>query len=504
MPHHDTRSPVGPPAQTGPIRDRSQDRFLGTLLGDRYRLVKRIGRGGMGVVYRAQDLKLGGRPCAVKLLRQDTDHGFDGARFEKEIELMSRLSSPHIVNVTDTGCLFDGSPFVVMELLRGRNLAQILKIHGAIAPRRAVKMILDVLSGLDVAHRQGIVHRDIKPGNVFLCRNRYGEVMTKILDFGVATDINAKSDTEQASAHAYGTAVYMAPEQFKRRPCDGMADLYGAGVLLYRMIAGKNPFSARDPVPEAIANRGTIRRLSWLHENAVPPTLGVDIALRTIIARLMAPDPADRFATAEEAIGALEDWLDAEQEEVSAVDDIADAPSELAVFAGEGSSAVAEAPFQIKRLLGPMILAASILVLSLAFPESRAPKETHHGLQTLCTHRIASAPSGATIYHGESRLGVTPMVISRPCQEVWLISLRHPSMKEYPMKLRGHVHNEFGEVTMEAAGGMAPELKTGSPNHDKAADRDVRRSNGPPTQDDFERPADWVMPTGHGGMFQGI
>ena len=179
----------------------------------------------------------------VKIMKAPEDKQAE-RRFLLEAEMTAKLDHPNTVRIYDYGRSEDDMVYIVMELLRGRNLAQILKVHGAIAPRRAVKMILDVLSGLDVAHRQGIVHRDIKPGNVFLCRNRYGEVMTKILDFGVATDINAKSDTEQASAHAYGTAVYMAPEQFKRRPCDGRADLYGAGVLLYRMIAGKNPFSA--------------------------------------------------------------------------------------------------------------------------------------------------------------------------------------------------------------------------------------------------------------------
>ncbi len=234
---------------------------LGTLLADRYRLDAVIGQGGMGVVYRATDTRLHDRPCAVKVLDM---HGDDAAaRFEREVRITATLNSPHIVRVLDTGVLADDRPYIVMELLQGESLGDLTHDGGQLEPRRAVRIIDGVLSGLSDAHLHGVVHRDLKPDNVFVVRPRSGREHPVLLDFGVAKNYELDADLT-GDRVLIGTVGYLAPELLKGQRGTIASDLYAVGVMLYRLLAGRVPFHPDDPVPDDLKDLPDYARIAWL------------------------------------------------------------------------------------------------------------------------------------------------------------------------------------------------------------------------------------------------
>ena len=223
-----------------------------TLLGDRYHLDRVIGRGGMAEVWRATDTRLG-RAVAIKRLRVDlaSDVGFQ-ARFRREAQAAAGLNHPNIVSVYDTGEETDPDsdvavPFIVMELVDGHTLKEVLRGDRRILPERALEFTQGVLDALGYSHRAGIVHRDIKPGNVMLTPN--GTV--KVMDFGIARAVADTSATMTQTAAVIGTAQYLSPEQARGETVDARSDLYSAGCLLYELLVGRPPFVGDSPVSVA-------------------------------------------------------------------------------------------------------------------------------------------------------------------------------------------------------------------------------------------------------------
>jgi serine/threonine-protein kinase len=261
------------------------------LLGGRYELDGVVGRGGMAEVYRARDIRLD-RIVAIKTLRADLarDQIFQ-ARFRREAQSAASLNHPSIVAVYDTGeDMVTGVPvpYIVMEYVDGRTVRDLLQEGHRLLPERSLEIIDGVLRALDYSHQAGIVHRDIKPGNVMVTRN--GDI--KVMDFGIARAMSDAQATMTQTAQVIGTAQYLSPEQARGERVDARSDLYSAGCLLYELLTGRPPFTGDSPVAIAYQH---------VRENPVPPSRvdpDVPAWADAIVLKAMAKSPADRYQTA--------------------------------------------------------------------------------------------------------------------------------------------------------------------------------------------------------------
>ena len=268
----------------------------GDLIDGKYRILRLIGDGGMGSVYEARHEMLG-VPVALKFLHADlAKRPGLSARFLQEARVSATIQSPHVAHVTDVDTAADGSPYIVMELLHGESLQTLMSRRRKLAPDQAVDFSLQILAGIEVAHSLGVVHRDLKPDNVFVTPATGGPLL-KLIDFGIAK-LKESSEYKKELTRAgvvMGTPEYMAPEQFyAARDVDHRADIYSLGVMLFEMLTGTRP--ADGETPEAIVGAvmaGNVRRLSQL-EPGLPPKLVA------IIERAMQPDRDRRFASAHE------------------------------------------------------------------------------------------------------------------------------------------------------------------------------------------------------------
>ncbi len=228
----------------------------GTTLAGKYVLQRVLGAGGMGVVYAARHT-FTGKHCAVKVLHESESsaEGFS-ERFLREARAAAEIDHPSVCDVYDAGETPDGTLYMVLELLEGRDLAAAIE-HGDLSTREIIEIGIQTLDALDAAHRRGIIHRDVKPENVFLTRDADGSLRVKLLDFGVAKNIARLDDLYRTRpGHVVGTPLYMAPEQAEGHEADARADLYSVGAMLFHAFTGEPPFQADN------YNRLIIRLLS--------------------------------------------------------------------------------------------------------------------------------------------------------------------------------------------------------------------------------------------------
>ena len=275
------------------------DPHLGLVLEDRYRIQERLAAGGTGVVYRGVQLGLG-RAVAIKFLHQSSAGSLiTRGRFRREAEAMSRLTHPNLASIIDFGS-FGDTLYLVMELYQGQSLRQVLEA-GPLELSRAVNLTRQILAGLSSAHDAGVVHRDLKPGNVLLAAS-VGEDHVKILDFGVAKLISGPDSTEGLSivtGKPIGTPQYMSPEQARSEPADQRTDLYAVGILLYEMATGIRPFDSG-------AGFAILRK--QVEDPPRPPReLRPEMSpeLEAVILKAMSKARADRFQSANEMAAAL-------------------------------------------------------------------------------------------------------------------------------------------------------------------------------------------------------
>ncbi|GAB4582203.1 Stk1 family PASTA domain-containing Ser/Thr kinase [Nocardia sp. IFM 10818] len=262
-------------------------------LSSRYELGEIIGFGGMSEVHKARDLRLG-RDVAIKVLRADLarDPTFY-LRFKREAQNAAALNHPAIVAVYDTGeAEIDGGPlpYIVMEYVDGDTLRDIVRGKGPLPPRRAMEIIADVCAALDFSHRNGIVHRDMKPANIMI--NRAGAV--KVMDFGIARAIADSSNPMTQTAAVIGTAQYLSPEQARGEQVDARSDVYSVGCVLYEILTGEPPFTGDSPVAVAYQH---VRENPRLPSHVHP---GVPRELDSVILKAMSKNPANRYQTAAE------------------------------------------------------------------------------------------------------------------------------------------------------------------------------------------------------------
>ncbi len=277
------------------------------IYSGRYELTHLVARGGMAQVYRAVDRQLD-RPVALKVLFPElsVDKTFV-ERFRREAQAAANLSHPNIVPVFDWG-EDDGAYFIVMEYIDGRALSAVLRDPQRLDPRQVAMIGAGVAAALAFAHRHGVVHRDVKPGNVLITPE--GEV--KVTDFGIARAINTEESLTQTGA-VMGTAAYFSPEQAEGKGVDARSDIYSLGVVLYEMAVGRPPFTGDSPV--AVASKH-VRDEPDLPRQVNP---AVPVALEAVIMKAMAKNPADRYGSAEELRADLLRFADGRPVEASDV-----------------------------------------------------------------------------------------------------------------------------------------------------------------------------------------
>ena len=276
---------------------------IGSVLDGRYRIEAVLGTGGMGKVYKGQHTGIG-RTVAIKVLHTDLSKNPEAAqRFQREAIASGRLDHPNIVGVSDSGVLPDGSCYLVMEALEGESLGERLDREHRIAWPDAIEVIRGVLHGLAHAHERGVVHRDIKPDNIFLSR-KDGVTTVKILDFGIAK-LYAGNANDPASTRAgltVGTPAYLSPEQAVGGEITPAADLYSTTIVLFEMLAGRTPFIDTDPLS-----------MLGMHVGKDPPKVGelapdivLPAGLEEVIAYGLGKLASERISSATEYLGRLD------------------------------------------------------------------------------------------------------------------------------------------------------------------------------------------------------
>ncbi|MFO0747174.1 MAG: protein kinase [Myxococcota bacterium] len=273
----------------------------GEVIHGRYRLDEKLGEGGYGAVYRATHLQMGS-DVAVKLLHATLSATDSAAkRFALEARRSASLRHPHTISVFDFGTSERGSLYLVMEFLQGRTLSRAIAEDGPFDAERAVHILDHTLQALDAAHAQELVHRDLKPDNIYLTKVGHDDDFVKVLDFGIAKALHATGELT-ATGVLIGTPAFMSPEQCAGKSLDGRSDLYSLGCVAYAMLAGRAPFKSETPVGYLLAHTQDRPEDIGSFASAERP---IPRELARWIHRLLEKRPEDRFATADEARSAL-------------------------------------------------------------------------------------------------------------------------------------------------------------------------------------------------------
>jgi len=264
------------------------------LLGGRYQVGELLGYGGMAEVHRGRDLRLG-RDVAIKMLRTDLarDQTFQ-MRFRREAQNAASLNHPAIVAVYDTGEEIaptgETLPFIVMEFVNGHTLKEVLAAEGRLQPRRALEITADICAAIEFSHRHGIIHRDIKPGNVMMTQN----AQVKVMDFGIARALASGATTMTQTSAVIGTAQYLSPEQARGEAVDARSDVYAAGCVLFELLCSHPPFVGDSPVSVAYQHVREDPRAP----SEINPDVNPDVD--AIVLKALAKNPLNRYQSAQE------------------------------------------------------------------------------------------------------------------------------------------------------------------------------------------------------------
>jgi serine/threonine-protein kinase len=305
--------------------------LIGTVIAGRYRLTSVLGTGAMGTVYRAEHVELG-TPLAIKVLRKHLGKIKEAdARFRREAFVGARIGHPNCVEAVDFGTAEDGSFYLAMELLDGESLGDLLEREGRLPWRRALHIARHVLRGLGHAHGESVVHRDIKPDNIFVGRQEEDPDFAKVLDFGIAKLVG---DSAQAAITAAGITIgtpnYLSPEQAMGGTLDGRSDLYSASIVLYEMLTGKTPFGDREPMKTLLAHAG-----SPVPAFAdIAPGIEVPAKVEALVQDGLAKKPEDRVRSAADYIARIDALLGPERAAVVAAPPVRRRRGRVAVLAG--------------------------------------------------------------------------------------------------------------------------------------------------------------------------
>jgi len=292
-------SEASPPKGSAPLASELLAR-IGTVIGQRYKLLSLLGEGGMAAVYLAEDVTLGQRVALKLLKREHADDPQVLARFDREAKAMMVLAHEHIVPAIGFGRSPEGDMCLVMELVEGETLRSALKRIKPFPPHGVAEISSQIAAGLACAHGFGVVHRDFKPENVMISWRPGNQPWIKILDFGMARILVGTTGTPLTRKGAiFGTPEYMPPEQAMGQPVDARADQYAFGVMVFEMLAGRRPFKASSAL-----------EMVQMQIRMAPPSLtdlvpGLPPAAAAVVVRMLAKKPDDRFPDVKEAAAAL-------------------------------------------------------------------------------------------------------------------------------------------------------------------------------------------------------
>jgi serine/threonine protein kinase len=298
----ESSEPVSEPVSDRRLND-SNAAWLGKIVDDRYKVMEVVGRGGMGVVYRVEHLRMG-KVAAMKVLHRDLVGDPEVVqRFEREASAVSRLHHPHTVQVFDFGTA-QGALYLIMEYVRGLDLASIIGRDGPLPWKRAAPLLAQICGALSEAHDLGIVHRDLKPENVLITRTGNGRDYAKVLDFGLAKlEQNRAPSTATDRQQIVGTPYFMSPEQIRGDDVDARSDIYSFGALMFEVLTGQHLFTASTAV-------GVLTKHLTVEHDAPSmrmPKLGIDPQVDAICKKALAKDPAQRFQSAAKLAEAIEE-----------------------------------------------------------------------------------------------------------------------------------------------------------------------------------------------------
>lgn len=285
-----------------PHEEEPSDAMIGHALAGRYRIIEKIGEGGMGRVYKAEHLRMK-RITAIKILSTDLAHNPEFvARFQREAQMASNISHPNAVSIYDFGEADNGIVYLAMEFLDGESLSQLMKRGGPMPLDRVVRIARQAAEALEAGHKLGIVHRDFKPDNLLICRGADGADVVKVVDFGVAkqTQAGADSNTLTQQGMVLGTPQYMSPEQLLGEPLDARSDLYSLGVVVYQMLVRAMPFEGGTPQNQMMRRLvEDPKPLRLLNPNLSPQ-------IEAVVMRTLARNVNDRYATTVQFVTDLE------------------------------------------------------------------------------------------------------------------------------------------------------------------------------------------------------
>lgn len=270
-----------------------QDQLIGTKLADRYLIMSVIGHGGMGVVYKARH-ELMDRIVAIKMLQsQLISDSMSVKRFQQEAKAASKLKHPNVITLYDFGVSPTGQPYLVMDYLEGISLSDVIKKDGQVGVDRCIKIFAQACSALDHAHRQGVIHRDLKPGNIMLVEDDDDKDCVKVVDFGVAKLLWAGDDENQRltqTGEVCGSPVYMSPEQCQGQKLDHRSDIYSMGVVVYEALTGRLPLLGKTMVDTMS------KHISEMPQpfSVVRPDLYIPERLEAVVFKALAKDPGQR------------------------------------------------------------------------------------------------------------------------------------------------------------------------------------------------------------------
>lgn len=370
------------------------------VLADRYRLIEPLGQGGMGTVWRAEHVELGSK-VAVKLIDEGIAESSDAlGRFKREAKAAAALASAHVVQIFDYG-VDNGTPYIAMELLDGESLGERLDRTGTLSPEETLRVLTHATRALDRAHEAGIVHRDMKPDNIFLTKGEDGQFLGKILDFGVAkaktADLAGAASSHTRTGALVGSPYYMSPEQVRHtKDVDHRADLWALGVITYECLLGTRPFES-----EAL---GDLLILICTEDAPIPSEQGsVPEGFDAWFLKACARKPEDRFQSGREMVDALRALMAGETEDPrrSTGDVAAKAETERQTTPGlartDGGEESAKKPTKLVLIVGAVVVVVAAVALG-SFLSGQATQETSgSGLVGDAVLTDAAAPPTATV-----------------------------------------------------------------------------------------------------------
>jgi serine/threonine-protein kinase len=272
----------------------ADDPIIGTVVAERYLVQKRLGQGGMGRVYLAQQVHIE-RPCALKIIKPQMAKDPDMVvRFQREASNAGRISHPNVASVYDFGSTPEGVVYLAMEFVDGETLTQLVRREGVLSPPRALRIAKQIADALHAAHELNIVHRDLKPDNVMIARGRDGTDLVKVVDFGIARIMGSETQQVTGTGLAIGTPEYMSPEQIVAGPIDARTDIFSLGLVMYRSLTGRLPWEGAD-AQEAIMQRLGVPRKTLLQ---LSPSIDWPPALQELLDRALAIRAENRYQSA--------------------------------------------------------------------------------------------------------------------------------------------------------------------------------------------------------------